>query len=54
MRRFKTAAHLQRFASVLGVVQNLFRVGRHFLRAVQHRLWRTRAFAAWDGVTFAY
>ena len=24
MRRFKTAAHLQRFASVLGVVQNLF------------------------------
>ena len=27
MRRFKSAAHLQRFASVHGVVQNLFRVG---------------------------
>ena len=26
MRRFKSAAHLQRFASVHGVVQNLFRV----------------------------
>ena len=28
MRRFKSAAHAQRFASVHGVVQNLFRVGR--------------------------
>ena len=28
MRRFKSAAHLQRFAPVHGVVQNLFRVGR--------------------------
>ena len=31
MRRFKSPAHLQRFASVHGVVQNLFRVGRHLL-----------------------
>ncbi len=29
MRRFTSAAHLQRLASVHGVVQNLFRVGRH-------------------------
>ncbi len=28
MRRFKSAAHLQRFGWVHGVVQNLFRVGR--------------------------
>ena len=48
MRRFKSAAHLQRFAAVHGVVQNLFRVGRHLLRAVHHRLLRTRAFAEWD------
>ena len=27
MRRFKSAAQLQRFASVHGIVQNLFRVG---------------------------
>lgn len=29
MRRFKSAGQLQRFASVHGAVQNLFRVGRH-------------------------
>ena len=53
MRRFKSAAHLQRFASVHGVVQNLFRVGRHLLRAADHRLLRTRAFVEWDVVTCA-
>ena len=53
MRRFKSAGHLQRFASVHGVVQNLFRVGRHLLRAADHRLLRTRAFVEWDGVTCA-
>lgn len=36
--RFKSAAHLQCFASVHGVVQNLFRVDRHLLRAVDYRL----------------
>ena len=51
MRRFKSAAHLQRFASVHGVVLNLFRVGRHLLRAVHHRLLRARAFVEWDVVT---
>ena len=34
MRRFKSAAHVQRFVSVHGLVQNLFRVGRHLLRSV--------------------
>ncbi len=53
MRRFKSAAQLQRFASVHGVVQNLFRVGRHLLRAVHHRLLRTRSFRLWDEVTCA-
>jgi len=53
MRRFKSAAHLQRFASIHGVVQNLFRTGRHLLRPVHHRLLRTRAFAEWDAVTCA-
>ena len=51
MRRFKSAAHLQRFAAVHGVVLNLFRIGRHLLRAVHHRLLRTRAFAEWDVVS---
>ena len=44
---------VQRFASVHGVVQNLFRVGRHLLRAADHRLLRTRAFSEWDVVTCA-
>ena len=53
MRRFKSAAHLQQFASVHGVVQNLFRVGRHLLRAVHHRLLRTCSFRFWNQVTCA-
>ena len=48
MRRFKSAAHVQRFASVQGVVRNLFRVGRHLLRSTHHRL-----LLAWDAVTCA-
>ena len=51
MRRFKSAAHVQRFLSVHGPVQNLFRVGRHLLRAVHHRLSRTQAFGVWREVT---
>ena len=51
MRGFKSVGHLQRFASVHGVVQNLFRVGRHLLRAAHHRGLRTRAFAEWNAVT---
>ena len=43
MRRFKSAAHAQRFLSVQGPVLNLFRVGRHLLQAVHHRLLRTRS-----------
>ena len=53
MRRFKSAAQLQRFASVHGIVQNLFRVGRRLLRSAHHRLLRTRAFVEWDAVTCA-
>lgn len=53
MRRFKSVGHAQRFSSVHGPVQNLFRVGRHLLRAVHHRLLRTRSFFVWDAVTCA-
>ncbi len=53
MRRFKSPAHLQRFASVHGAVQNLFRVGRHLLRSVHHHSLRTRAFVEWEAVTCA-
>ena len=53
MRRFKSAAHAQRFLSVHGLVLNLFRVARHLLRAAHHRLLRTRSFRVWDEVTCA-
>ncbi len=51
MRRFTSAAHAQRFLLVHGVVLNLFRVGRHLLRAAHHRVLRTRAFGVWREVT---
>ena len=51
MRRFTSARHAQRFVSVHGVVLNLFRLGRHLLRAVYHRRLRTRAFGVWREVT---
>ncbi len=53
MRRFKSAAHVQRFVSVHGLVRNLFRVARHLLRAAHHRLLRTRSLGVWDAVTCA-
>jgi len=53
MRGFKSAAQAQRFWSVHGVIQNLFRVGRHLLRSVNHRLLRSRSFLVWQEVTCA-
>ena len=53
MRRFTSAAHVHRFASVHGVVQNLFRVGRHLLRSTHHRVLRRRTFVEWDAATCA-
>ena len=44
MQRFKSTAHVQRFASARGLVQKLFRVGRHLLRSAHHDVIRTRAF----------
>ena len=54
VRRFKSIAHTQRLLAVHGQVQNLFRVGRHHLKAVHQRLLRDRAFADWREVTCAH
>ena len=51
MRRFKSLSQAQRFLSVHGMVQNLFRLGRHLLRARSYRLFRMRAFARWQQAT---
>lgn len=53
MRRFKLDVQAQRFLSVHGAIQNLFRVGRHHLKAIHHRLLRDRAFRDWKKVTLA-
>ena len=53
MRRFKSAAQAQRFLSVHGAVGNLFRVGRHLLRAVHYRVFRSQAFGAWQQISCA-
>ena len=53
MRRFKSSGQAQRFLSLHGVVQNLFRLGRHLLNARNHRLLRSRSFTIWQTVTAA-
>ncbi len=40
MRRFKSPAQAQRFLSVHSIAGNLFRVGRHLLRAARYRMFR--------------
>ena len=44
MRGFRSDGHAQRFLSVHGQVNNLFRLGRHLLRAKNYRELRSRAF----------
>ena len=53
MRRFKSAGQAQRFLTVHGVVGNLFRLGRHLIRATHYREFRARAFCEWQQVTCA-
>lgn len=53
MRGFKSWMQAQRFLVLHGLIGNLFRVGRHLLRAADHRLLRSRAFVQWNAVTWA-
>jgi len=53
MRRFKSPGQAQRFLSVHSQVHNLFRVGRHLLRATNYRMMRNRSFQTWQQVTCA-
>ena len=53
MRRFKSRHQAQHFLSIHARVNNLFRYGRHLLRAAHHRSFRARAFAIWQQVTCA-
>lgn len=51
MRRFKSQAQAQRFLSCHGVVNNLFRLGRHLIQAKNYRIFRERSFAEWARVS---
>ena len=53
LRGVTSSAHAQCFLHGHGIIQNLFRVGRHRLRSVQHRMLRARAFTVWTAVTAA-
>jgi hypothetical protein len=53
MRGFRSEGHAQRFLSVHGQVNNLFRIGRHLIRAHNYRELRSRAFGTWSQVTCA-
>jgi putative transposase len=53
MRRFKSPGQAQRFLAVQSQVHNLFRIGRHLLRASNYRLLRSRSFEMWQQVTYA-
>ena len=54
MRRFKSPRHVRRFLSVHGPINNLFRIGRHLMKAVHYRLFQDRAFATWQEVTIGW
>jgi len=44
MRGFASSTQAQRFLTLHGLRQNLFRLGRHLMQAVNYRLLRTQSF----------
>jgi len=48
MRGFSSSQQAQRFLTLYGLTQNLFRLGRYLIQAVNYRLLRTQAFQVWQ------
>ena len=48
MRGFRSSNQTQRFLTLHGLTQNLFRLGRHLMQAVNYRILRTQAFQVWQ------
>ncbi|UCE62830.1 MAG: IS6 family transposase [Nitrospirota bacterium] len=48
MRGFHSVDQAQRFLTLHGLTQNLFRLVRHLMQAVNYRLLRTQAFQVWQ------
>jgi putative transposase len=53
MRRFKSPRQAQEFLTLHGLTQNLFRLGRHLIQAVNYRILRIRSFQVWQDVVCA-
>jgi putative transposase len=51
MRRCKSLQHARRFLSIHGPINDLFRCGRHLMRAAHYCVFRGRAFLSWRDVT---
>jgi putative transposase len=51
MRKFKSQGQAQRFLSCHGIVNNLFRLVRHLLKAPNYRTLRARVFKEWVRVS---
>lgn len=50
MRGFPSSTQAQRFLTLQGLTNNLFRLGRHLMQAVNYRILRTQAFQVWQDV----
>jgi putative transposase len=53
MRGFRSSDQAQRFLTLHGLTQNLFRLDRHLMQAVNYRLLRARTFQVWQDVVCA-
>ncbi len=53
MRGFRSFDQAQRFLTLHGLTQNLFRLGRHLIQAVNYRLLRAQAFQVWKDAVCA-
>jgi putative transposase len=52
MKKFKSQEYPQRFLSCHGVVNNLFRLSRHLMKANNYILILDRAFVEWNRVSY--
>ena len=50
MKRFKSAAHAQRFLSIFSEVGNLFALSRHTVSATNHRLLLNKSLNTWSNL----
>ncbi len=53
MRGFSSSIQAQRFLTLYGLTQTVFRLRRHLMQAVNYRIVRTQAFQVWKEVVCA-